>query len=391
MIASSQVTDAGAPFVEAEEHFRRKLRVPVKTYRDLSGECHAKAFMIAGATNDAMLADFQAAIQKALDTGTSIQKFRDQFDAIVQAHGWQYRGEPGWRSAVIFNTNMRTSYMAGKWQQAWDNREMMPYLRYVQVQRPTKRPEHSVWHGIILPLTDPFWNAHYPPNGWGCLCTAQSVSDARMDAEGWQVSNDVPTWPGDVPEEWAYNVGKAARVSTEVERGQWEPVITSRDHTYYKRPDAVPQDKPKAQLGPTASSRAQVVEAVQKMLGGSGGTLSGPDGITVGITTKSLGQHLALDRAPIIPLLPEIIADPYEVWLMPYRDTLTGRVELRRRYLKALQIAGADEAEAKAAYTWFIAEYRRGELWDVTLIQSSRPRELQQQRAGILLYGRAEK
>ncbi|MPM45206.1 hypothetical protein SDC9_91892 [bioreactor metagenome] len=127
------------------------------------------------------------------------------------------------------------------------------------------------------------------------------------------------------------------------------------------------------------------------MLGGSGGTLAGPDGITVGITTKSLGQHLALDRAPIIPLLPEIIADPYEVWLMPYRDKLTGRVELRRRYLKALQIAGADEAEAKAAYTWFIAEYRRGELWDVTLIQSSRQRELQKQRAGILLYGRAEK
>ena len=76
---------------------------------------------------------------------------------------------------------------------------------------------------------------------------------------------------------------------------------------------------------------------------------------------------------------------------MPYRDKLTGRVELRRRYLKALQIAGADEAEAKAAYTWFIAEYRRGELWDVTLIQSSRQRELQKQRAGILLYGRAEK
>ena len=107
MIASSQVTDAGAPFVEAEEHFRRKLRVPVKTYRELSGECHAKAFMIAGGTNDAMLADFQAAIQKALDTGTSIQKFRGQFDGIVQAHGWQYRGEPGWRSAVIFNKPAR--------------------------------------------------------------------------------------------------------------------------------------------------------------------------------------------------------------------------------------------------------------------------------------------
>ena len=173
MIARAQVTHKDTPFAEASEHFRRKLRLPIRTYRDLSGECHAKAFMIAGATNDAMLADFQAAIQKAMDTGTSIQKFRDQFDSLVQAHGWQYRGKPGWRSAVIFNTNMRTSYMAGKWQQAWDNREMTPYLRYVQVQRPTKRPAHAVWHGIILPITDAFWSVHYPPNGWGCLCTAQ--------------------------------------------------------------------------------------------------------------------------------------------------------------------------------------------------------------------------
>lgn len=385
MIESAQVTNKATPFVEATDHFRRKLRLPIKTYRDLSGECHAKAFMIAGATNDAMLADFQREIQKALDTGTSIQKFRDQFDSIVAAHGWQYRGKPGWRSAVIFNTNMRTSYMAGKWQQAWDNREMMPYLRYVQVQRPTKRQEHSAWHGLVLPIDHPFWSTHYPPNGWGCLCTAQSVSDARLAAEGWQVSDDAPTWPGDVPEEWAYNVGKAARVSTEPEKAQWEPVITSRDHTTYQRPDAIPLDTPRAQPGPKATSRAQVVEAVQKMLGGAGGTLTGPDGITVGITVKGLGQHLKPDRAPVVPLLPEIIENPYEIWLMPYRDALTGRVELRRRYLKALQLDGS-----KAAYTWFIAEYRKGELWDVTTVLSSRKRELDKLRRGILLYGRTK-
>lgn len=320
-----------------------------------------------------------------LDTGTSIQKFRDQFDAIVQAHGWQYRGKPGWRSAVIFNTNMRTSYMAGKWQQAWDNKDMMPYLRYVQMQRATKRLSHSPWHGLVLPIDHPFWRTHYPPNGWGCLCTTQSVSEARLAAEGWHVSDSAPTWPGDVPEEWAYNVGKAARVSTEPEKAQWEPVITSRDHTTYQRPDAIPLDTPRAQPGPKATSRAQVVEAVQKMLGGAGGTLTGPDGITVGITVKGLGQHLKPDRAPVVPLLPEVIENPYEIWLMPYRDMLTGRVELRRRYLKALQLDGS-----KAAYTWFIAEYRKGELWDVTTVLSSRKRELDKLRRGILLYGRTK-
>lgn len=104
------------PFKEANDHFRNKVRLPVKTYRDLAGECHAKAFMIAGADNDALLADFQAAIQKYMDSGASTAKFREDFDRIVAAHGWQYRGKPGWRSSVIINTNMRTSYMAGRWQ-----------------------------------------------------------------------------------------------------------------------------------------------------------------------------------------------------------------------------------------------------------------------------------
>ncbi len=72
MIESAQVTNKATPFVEATDHFRRKLRLPIKTYRDLSGECHAKAFMIAGATNDAMLADFQREIQKALDASDVI-------------------------------------------------------------------------------------------------------------------------------------------------------------------------------------------------------------------------------------------------------------------------------------------------------------------------------
>lgn len=42
------------------------------------------------------------------------------------------------------------------------------------------------------------------------------------------MSEDVQTFPGDVPEEWAYNVGQAARVSTGPEKAEWEPVIATR-------------------------------------------------------------------------------------------------------------------------------------------------------------------
>ena len=207
------------------------------------------------------------------------------------------------------------------------------------------------------------------------------VGDARIKAEGWKVSKDGQAFPGDVPEEWAYNVGQAARVSIGPEKAEWEPVIATRDHAYYKRPADVPQDKLRASPGPAAENRTGVLEAVRKMLGGAGRTFTGPDGLTVGITAASLGEHLKPDRASLVPLIPEIIEEPFEIWLMPYRDRLTGRVELRRRYIKALALG-------KAAYSWFIAEYRKGGLENVTAVASSRKRELQKQRAGILVWGR---
>ena len=374
-----------SPFDDAIAHFQRKIRVPTETYRDLPGQMHAKAFMVAGAANDALLADFQESLLKAIKEGTTLSAFRDDFDRIVKGHGWQYRGSPGWRSAVIFSTNTRTSNMAGHWKRMWANRETHPYLRYVQVQRPTRRPEHTVWHGTILPIDDPWWDTHYPPNGWGCLCTAQSVSGPRMEQEGWQVTKDAPA--GDVPEEWAYNVGKAERVATERETAAFRPLPTTRTYESYGRPATIPMDTPKAILGEKADSVEGVVQVVRKILGNKDcGTFLGPDGMNVGVMAENLGFHFRkeLERAQYIPFIPEVLEEPYEIWLLPYEDEKSGRIELRRIYIKGL-------AMDKNRYGWMVTEFRKGELWNTTFIVSSRKSELKKRRKGVLVWGRPEK
>lgn len=37
------------------------------------------------------------------------------------------------------------------------------------------REDHAALNGITLPPSDPFWDKYYPPNGWGCRCTAVQV------------------------------------------------------------------------------------------------------------------------------------------------------------------------------------------------------------------------
>ncbi len=114
------VTTAGAldlPFDEAIAFFRQKVSTPTNSWRDVWDAAHSRMFMVAGANTTAIVDDFKASIAKALEQGTTLEEFRKDFDAIVKAHGWSYKGERGWRTRTIFETNLATAYAAGRYAQ----------------------------------------------------------------------------------------------------------------------------------------------------------------------------------------------------------------------------------------------------------------------------------
>jgi uncharacterized protein with gpF-like domain len=39
------------------------------------------------------------------------------------------------------------------------------------------REGHNKLHGIIKPINDPFWDTHYPPNGFSCRCYAKPTAE----------------------------------------------------------------------------------------------------------------------------------------------------------------------------------------------------------------------
>ena len=108
----------GLPFAEAEAFFRRKLNVPTSAWNDLWQAEHAKGFMTAGAMKADLLADMRNAVDQAIAGNLDLAEFRQQFDSIVQKHGWAYNGGRNWRSALIYDINVNTAYQAGRWQQA---------------------------------------------------------------------------------------------------------------------------------------------------------------------------------------------------------------------------------------------------------------------------------
>ena len=96
------------------------------------------------------LADMEVSLRAVDDWG-----LRKRFDEIVAKHGWKYKGGRDWRTRVIYDTNVLTSYAAGRWQQQ-AVKELRPYWRYrhsIASEHP--RHLHLERDGIVLHADDP--------------------------------------------------------------------------------------------------------------------------------------------------------------------------------------------------------------------------------------------
>ena len=168
----------------AIEFLKRKVPEVSKHWDDFIAPVHAHSFTIAGAPTIDFLVDMQNALVKAIEQGTSLGAFRKDFDATVKKFGWPYNGKRGWRTRVIYQTNMRIAQMAAKWQTLQANKDIAPFLEYKAVMDSRTRPLHRSWDGTIRRIDDAFWDTHYPPNGWGCRCTVIAHSNASLKRKG---------------------------------------------------------------------------------------------------------------------------------------------------------------------------------------------------------------
>jgi len=210
----AEIGATDVPFREQAEFWRRKVNVPTATWRDLQRGDHAHGFMVAGAARVDLLDDLRKAVDRAVLDGATIEDFRRDFDAIVARTGWDYKGGRNWRTRIIYTTNLRSSYQAGRWAQIQAIKHRRPYLQYIHndsVKHP--RPDHLAWHGVILRADDPWWDTHYGPNGYGCQCTARTLAERDLRRMGKDGPDEAPTPPDDIAgidPGFDYNVGMAA-------------------------------------------------------------------------------------------------------------------------------------------------------------------------------------
>ncbi|WP_170563127.1 phage head morphogenesis protein [Ruegeria atlantica] len=195
---------------EALEYFRAKGFAPPDSrfsYLDWWGASHARGFVVAKVMQDDLLRDIRDAVNRAIAEGQTLEQFRAELQPLLKRKGWWGRkvmtdtltGEvrevqlgSARRLRVIFDTNMRTSYAAGRWVRIQRTKKALPYLQYIQMERINKRKSHKPFHGLVIHVDNLFWVTNFPPNGYFCGCTTIQLSAAAVDRRGLTVTTDPP-------------------------------------------------------------------------------------------------------------------------------------------------------------------------------------------------------
>lgn len=166
----------GEPFPEQVAAYRARLGdlVPTAAWDDIERAAHDRAFMVAGAMKADLLDDLARAVDRAVSEGVGFEDFKADFLATAKRHGWNGWTGQGtkagehWRARVVYRTNLRTSYAAGRLAQLRASKFKFWVYRHGGSMEP--RQEHLALDGLILEPSHPFWLIFAPPNGWGCSC-----------------------------------------------------------------------------------------------------------------------------------------------------------------------------------------------------------------------------
>jgi len=390
------------PFNEAIDFIKNKIDIPTETYQDITDDMHGRGFVVAGAMKQEIVADFHKSILKAIEDGTDIAEFRKDFDKIVKKHGWSYKGERGWRTSVILDTNLSSAYSAGREKQRRTEAVLtaFPNDEYITEDDELVRASHKAWHGTILPNNNEWWETHTPPNGWNDRCHKSPTADKTVNAPVEGTETDINpqthveiTVPEGITPGFAFNPADAAwgRPTNKnlIDKSILVPAkgIKPLKHTDYNRKSTLPIDTTKAKAFKTdAKNETELRDYLNKSIGGQDGYSINPLKENI-YESQAIADFIMDDKGSRLkgqekyfPFIKDTIEKPYEVWVNFEQNLNNGKVLARQHYIKRLKISKSENI--------IIAASAVNNMWSAFQVFDSKDNSINKFRVGRMIYGR---
>lgn len=188
---------------EAIAYLKRKGFAITWDWQEVDAATHGRAFTVAKATRLDLLQDIRNALTDNLERGQTLRDFQNNLRPTLEAKGWWGKqvvvspegeaevvqlGSPR-RLATIYQTNLQSAYMAGRYAAAMESSGSHPYWLYLAVMDGSTRPGHAVLNGKVFRFDDPIWSHILPPNGYNCRCRFVAISQRELERRGLKVES----------------------------------------------------------------------------------------------------------------------------------------------------------------------------------------------------------
>ena len=171
---------------EAIRYFRAKLHLTDEQWQALTDQNNDLSFRLAGVADIDVVEQVWSELDKAVAAGTDFRDFKAAVtESLTNAWGGSV-SNPGWRISTIFKTNVLSSYAAGHWQQAQEQKDDRPYAQFDFV------PDNDICEDcesmaseigtVAIPLDE--WSAEIPPIHFNCRCGMITLSAEEAEAMG---------------------------------------------------------------------------------------------------------------------------------------------------------------------------------------------------------------
>jgi len=199
------IAAAKLPPEKAIEFFRKKGFKITWDWRETLNNANNATFQVAKSMNMGILKDIRKMVDKSIAEGITFEQFAKELEPMLVKRGW-------WGSQVvdgkrvqlgsvhrlntIYQTNTQSSYNAGRWETQSRDTKRRPFLRLNEVLDASSRIKHAQMNGAIQHINSRFWRTQYPPRGFNCRASAQSLTEKQAKAFGITKKRNHPPDPG---------------------------------------------------------------------------------------------------------------------------------------------------------------------------------------------------
>lgn len=413
------------PMEEAEQFWKSKVKLSPGEFAQIAEEAKIRAFTVSGIARGNELTTVFQSLQQALSDGISFDEFKKDCREIFERRGWT--GKRAWRVDNIFRTNIQTAYGVGHYKQLTENQDLFPYWQYSAINDSRTRPTHRALDGRVYPADHSFWDKWYPPNGYRCRCSVVGIRSEQIEQEGLRIHEQDPTG---LPIEPISPVSGEKMISTQLlfpdegfdtnpGKEYWGGMVddvVAKNNLFksfgslktpadYRRPklanvraatiaDLDEADLLRADLA-DEEYRAAFVErfGLETVLRDA---IDEPVIVSLRsfIVNKEKGdvagnyKFRKAGHGEVIPLLQEMIEEPFEIWLVPQQNA-KGQVRLAKRYITLWK---TEDKERVAGM--MVSEIVDGVFQGITAFApqnksgGSNLDYVERQRQGVLIYKR---